>query len=54
MNQDDVQWIEQQMEKMKRLYQRLRDCFKKERNALIQVEIDALWGISSEKDAVCK
>jgi hypothetical protein len=53
MNQDDVQWIEQQMEKMKQLYQRLRDCFEKERNALIQVEIDSLWGISSEKDEVC-
>ncbi len=49
MNQDDVQRIEQQMEKKRVLYQRLRDCFEREREALIQVEIDTLWGISSEK-----
>jgi hypothetical protein len=53
MNQDDVQWIEERIEKKKQLYQKLRDCFDKEREALIQVEIDALWKISSEKDAVC-
>jgi len=50
MNQNDAQWIEQQVEKKKRLYQNLRTCFEKERQALIQVEIDGLWRISSEKD----
>ncbi len=54
MNQDDVQRIEQQMEKKRVLYQRLRDCFEREREALIQVEIDTLWGISSEKDVLCR
>jgi flagellar biosynthesis/type III secretory pathway chaperone len=53
MNQNDAQWIEQQVEKKKRLYQNLRTCFEKERQALIQVEIDGLWRISSEKDTLC-
>lgn len=53
MNRDDVLWIEQQVEKKKQLYQKLRDCFEKEREALIQVEIDSLWQISGEKDALC-
>ena len=54
MNRDDVLWIEQQVEKKKQLYQKLRDCFEKEREALIQVEIDALWQISGEKDVLCR
>lgn len=53
MNQDDAQWVERQVEKKRQLYHSLRDCFEKEHEALIQVEIDGLWGISSEKDALC-
>jgi len=53
MTQDDILWIERQVEKKKQLYQELKRCFEREREALVHVEIDALWRISSEKDALC-
>lgn len=53
MTQDDILWIERQVEKKKQLYQELKRCFEKEREALVHVEIDALWRTSSEKDALC-
>ncbi len=53
MTQDDILWIERQVNKKKQLYQKLKGCFEKEREALIHVEIDSLWRISSEKDALC-
>lgn len=53
MTQDDILWIEGQVEKKRQLYQKLKCCFEKEREALIHVEIDALWRVSSEKDALC-
>jgi flagellar biosynthesis/type III secretory pathway chaperone len=53
MNQDEILRIERQVEKKKQLYQKLKDCFEKERQALIRVDIDALWRISSEKETLC-
>lgn len=53
MIQEDILWIERQVEKKKQLYQELKGCFVKEREALVHVDIDALWQISSAKDALC-
>ena len=35
------------------LYDDLLDCFKKERESLINVDLDKLWAISKEKEAIC-
>ena len=48
-----AQTIEQHIEKKHRLYTRLGDCLDRERQALINVDVDALWAVSSEKDELC-
>jgi flagellar biosynthesis/type III secretory pathway chaperone len=53
MNQDAILQIERQVGKKRQLYQKLKDCFEKERQALIRVDIDTLWKISSEKETLC-
>jgi len=35
------------------IYNDLLDCFCKEREALIQIDLDELWQISKEKEALC-
>lgn len=53
MEKGIVQSIEQMVENKLLLYHDLRDCLERERGALIDVDVDALWSISSEKDALC-
>ena len=48
-----VQSIQEMVEKKILLYHDLLRCFQEERTALIQVDVEALWHISSEKDALC-
>jgi predicted XRE-type DNA-binding protein len=35
------------------LYNDLLDCFKKEREVLINLDLDKLWGIFKEKEQIC-
>jgi hypothetical protein len=53
MDQESAQMIEKLIEKKIQLYHELRGCLETERKALIHVEMNALWQISSQKDAVC-
>jgi flagellar biosynthesis/type III secretory pathway chaperone len=53
MDQESTQMIEKLIETKIQLYHDLRRCLETERQALIHVEMDALWQISSQKEAVC-
>jgi flagellar biosynthesis/type III secretory pathway chaperone len=53
MDQESAQMIEKLIEKKIQLYHELRHCLETEQKALIHVEMDTLWQISSQKDAVC-
>ena len=35
------------------LYNDLLDCFKKERDSLVNINLDSLWNISKEKEHIC-
>ena len=48
-----VQSIEKLLEKKMSLYHDLHLCFNEERCALINVDVTALWNISSKKDTLC-
>ncbi len=48
-----IQSIRKMIEKKISLYHDLLRCFQEERTALLQVDVTALWHISSEKDALC-
>jgi flagellar biosynthesis/type III secretory pathway chaperone len=54
MDQERAQLIETLIEKKIHLYHDLQHCLETEQKALIQVDMDALWRISSQKEAVCK
>lgn len=53
MEEAMVQSIEKMLEKKMSLYHDLHHCFNEERCALINVDVTALWNISSKKDALC-
>ena len=36
------------------LYDDLLRCFKQERDALIRIDLDSLWRISKDKEAICR
>jgi flagellar biosynthesis/type III secretory pathway chaperone len=54
MDQECAQMIETLIEKEIHLYHELQHCLETEQKALIQVDMDSLWRISSQKEAVCK
>ena len=54
MEQIIVQTIELMMNTKILLYNDLFHCFKKERDSLINIDLDKLWSISKEKEQICK
>ncbi len=53
MKEAVVQSIQKMIESKLSLYCDLRHCLNEERAALIQVNVENLWKISSRKDALC-
>ncbi len=53
MEENIIQSIEKMLERKMSLYHDLHHCFDEERCALINVDVTALWDISSKKDALC-
>jgi hypothetical protein len=53
MNETNLPSLEDLLREKIALYCRLRDCFIKERQCLIRMEIDHLWVLSDEKHELC-
>lgn len=50
---EKIQALEALFMKKIALYSELQDCLEKERNYLIQMDLDNLWKISQQKDSLC-
>ena len=53
MEETMVEFLETSLYEKILLYNDLLHCFKREREALINMDMDSLWNISKEKDELC-
>ena len=53
MNETNLPSLEELLREKIALYCRLRDCFVRERQCLISMELDHLWALSDEKHELC-
>ncbi len=53
MDDTIIQLLERLFYKKIMLYNDLLHCFKKERESLINIDVDNLWSISREKEQIC-
>lgn len=53
MDDTIIQSLEKLLYKKIMLYHDLLDCFNKERESLINIDLDNLWSISKEKEETC-
>ena len=53
MNETNLSCFEELLREKIVLYGRLRDCFLRERQCLISMEVDQLWALSDEKRQLC-
>lgn len=53
MDQQTIQMIETLFHEKVLLYAELAECFRKERTYLTALNIEALWGVSDEKNRIC-
>jgi hypothetical protein len=53
MNQTNLPSLEELFREKIALYCRLRDCFLRERQCLISMDLDHLWALSDEKHDLC-
>jgi FlgN protein len=53
MNETNLSCFEELLWEKIALYGRLRDCFLRERQCLISMEVDQLWALSDEKRQLC-
>lgn len=53
MDDSTIQYLEKIIYKKILCYSELQRCFEKERQALIDLDIEALWEISKEKETLC-
>ena len=53
MNETNLRSLEELLREEIALYFRLRDCFVRERQCLISMELDHLWVLSDEKHELC-
>lgn len=53
MNETNLPSLEELLREKTALYCRLRDCFVRERQCLISMELDHLWVLSDEKHELC-
>ncbi len=53
MKETMVEFLEKSLYEKILLYNDLLHCFRREREALINMDMDSLWNISKEKDELC-
>lgn len=53
MDENIIQLLEKLFFTKIMLYHDLLDCFNKERESLINIDLDNLWSISNEKEEIC-
>lgn len=53
MDDTIIQSLEGLFYKKIMLYNELLDCFKKERESLLNIDVDNLWNVSKEKEVIC-
>lgn len=54
MTESNVRLLENLLYQKILLYDDLRECFRIEREHLISIDLDKLWGISQQKDELCE